>query len=88
MKDVRIGLSLKKFALLIIWMFVFLKINFGIIRSNGFLILLENNQILLNSIIILIVYLSCRQGVKSVTKRTKYGSNEKGRSNYHCSNFN
>ena len=69
MKDVRIGLSLKKFALLIIWMFVFLKINFGIIRSNGFLIfLLENNQILLNSIIILIVYLSCRQELNQSLK--------------------
>lgn len=68
MKDVRIGLSLKKIALLIIWMFVFLKINFGIIRNNGFLILLENNQILLNSIIILIVYLSCRQELNQSLK--------------------
>lgn len=77
MKSIRIDLSLKKFALLIIWMFVFFKINFGVIRNNNLLILLENNQILLNSIMILIVYLLCKQELNQSLKELNISIMEK-----------
>lgn len=61
MKANRINLRLKKIILLSIWVIIYFKINFGVMRSTVFLALLENNQFFLNLIMILIVYLFCRQ---------------------------
>lgn len=68
MINTKVSLSLKKFILITIWVVVFFKINYGIIRSTLFLTLLENNQILLNLIMILIVYLLCKQELNQSLK--------------------
>ncbi|WP_177220741.1 CPBP family intramembrane glutamic endopeptidase [Halolactibacillus miurensis] len=61
MKANRINLRLKKIILLSIWVIIYFKINFGVMRSTVFLALLENDQFFLNLIMILIIYLFCRQ---------------------------
>ncbi|MBE6172105.1 MAG: CPBP family intramembrane metalloprotease [Enterococcus faecium] len=59
MKIDHMRLTLIKSIILTVWITIFCITNFGIIRSKTILILLENNQLGLNLIMILFIYLLC-----------------------------
>lgn len=59
MKVDHIRVTLNKSIILTVWITIFCITNFGIIRSKTILILLENNQLGLNLIMILFIYLLC-----------------------------
>ncbi|QCJ55164.1 hypothetical protein DDJ96_00375 [Enterococcus mundtii] len=80
MKVDHIRLTLNKSIILTVWITIFCITNFGIIISKTILILLENNQLILNLIMILFIYLlTLHVRIKSSITRSESVNDETSR---------
>ncbi|MTW88140.1 CPBP family intramembrane metalloprotease [Virgibacillus dakarensis] len=65
------GVSIKRFIIFTLWAIIYLKTHFGVLRNPYFIILVENNQLLLNILFIVIILISYYRDILASIKNIK-----------------